>query len=196
VQPDPKNLRVSDAEREHVVALLQNAVGRGMLDLTEFTERSDTALAARTRGELNAVLVDLPGLIHSEAAVPTPVVAPPSAALTVRADRGVTSRRGRWSVPAVIDVHCHMGKTTLDFTRAQFEQTGVAVRLDVRAGLVELRVPAGSWVSADEVAVLGGAVRHHGHARPGHGDSPRIEVTGQIQGGMLSIKHLRRGLFG
>jgi hypothetical protein len=75
-EPDPaenerhrqRNLRVSDSEREHVVGLLQRAIGRGMLDLDEFTERTDVALAARTRGELNAVLVDLPGLTHREAA--------------------------------------------------------------------------------------------------------------------------------
>ncbi|MGY2063205.1 DUF1707 SHOCT-like domain-containing protein, partial [Nocardia gipuzkoensis] len=57
-----RELRVSDIEREHVGALLQRAVGLGMLSLGEFTERMDTALAAKTRGELNAVLVDLPGI--------------------------------------------------------------------------------------------------------------------------------------
>ncbi|MBM4602617.1 DUF1707 domain-containing protein, partial [Rhodococcus hoagii] len=59
---EARDLRVSDAEREHVGALLQRAVGQGMLSLGEFTERMDTALAAKTRGELNAVLVDLPGM--------------------------------------------------------------------------------------------------------------------------------------
>ncbi|GAB4589756.1 DUF1707 SHOCT-like domain-containing protein [Nocardia sp. IFM 10818] len=57
-----RDLRVSDVEREHVGRLLQRAVGLGMLSLGEFTERMDTALAAKTRGELNAVLVDLPGI--------------------------------------------------------------------------------------------------------------------------------------
>ena len=59
---DARDMRVSDAEREHVGQLLQRAVGQGMLSLGEFTERMDTALAAKTRGELNAVLIDLPGL--------------------------------------------------------------------------------------------------------------------------------------
>lgn len=59
---DPKDLRVSDAEREHVGELLQRAVGQGMLSLGEFTERMDTVLAAKTRGDLNQVLVDLPGI--------------------------------------------------------------------------------------------------------------------------------------
>ena len=53
---------MSDAEKEHVGQLLQRAVGQGMLSLGEFTERMDTALAAKTRGELNSVLIDLPGM--------------------------------------------------------------------------------------------------------------------------------------
>ncbi|WP_430334279.1 DUF1707 SHOCT-like domain-containing protein [Rhodococcus sp. ACT016] len=79
---EARDLRVSDAEREHVGRLLQRAVGQGMLSLGEFTERMDTALAAKTRGELNAVLVDLPGMqmdpAYTNVAHPSVVPAPPS----------------------------------------------------------------------------------------------------------------------
>ncbi|MGH3785806.1 MAG: DUF1707 SHOCT-like domain-containing protein [Pseudonocardiaceae bacterium] len=51
---EPHDLRVSDAEREHVGELLQRAVGQGRITVDEFTERMDAAMAARTRGELNA----------------------------------------------------------------------------------------------------------------------------------------------
>jgi len=60
---NPRDLRVSDAEREHVASLLHRALERGLLDLAEFSTRVDAAMAARTRGELNAVLVDLPGVV-------------------------------------------------------------------------------------------------------------------------------------
>ena len=59
---DPKDLRVSDAERAHVMSLLEKATGRGLITLAEFSDRSSTVIHARTRGELNAVLLDLPGL--------------------------------------------------------------------------------------------------------------------------------------
>ncbi len=59
---DPRDLRVSDAERSHVLQLLERATGRGLIDIGEYTERSGRVIEARTRGELNAVLVDLPGL--------------------------------------------------------------------------------------------------------------------------------------
>ncbi|GAA5106207.1 hypothetical protein GCM10025762_10110 [Haloechinothrix salitolerans] len=64
---NPRDLRVSDAEREHVVSLLQRAIGRGLIDLDEFTERTDIAYNAMTRGQLNIVLADLPGLVHVDA---------------------------------------------------------------------------------------------------------------------------------
>ena len=59
---DPKDLRVSDAERAHVMSLLEKATGRGLITLGEFSERSSAVIASKTRGELNAVLLDLPGL--------------------------------------------------------------------------------------------------------------------------------------
>ena len=59
---DPRNYRVSDAERAHVMALLEKATGRGLITLGEFSERSAIVITAKTRGELNAVLLDLPGL--------------------------------------------------------------------------------------------------------------------------------------
>lgn len=56
---DPQ-MRVSDADREHVVAELQRQVAEGRLSLDEFSERSARAYSARTRGDLVAVTADLP----------------------------------------------------------------------------------------------------------------------------------------
>jgi hypothetical protein len=56
---DPQ-LRVSDVERQRVVAALQAHTAAGRLSLDEFGERVDRALAAVTRAELSAVTSDLP----------------------------------------------------------------------------------------------------------------------------------------
>lgn len=53
-------LRASDAEREQVVSLLSDHMATGRLDPAEFEERMTSAYAARTRGELDALLTDLP----------------------------------------------------------------------------------------------------------------------------------------
>jgi hypothetical protein len=44
------------------MSLLEKATGRGLITLGEFSERSAVVITAKTRGELNAVLLDLPGL--------------------------------------------------------------------------------------------------------------------------------------
>jgi hypothetical protein len=53
-------LRIGDAERERAGVLLREHVGAGRLDLAEFETRIGQVYAARTRGELDAVLADLP----------------------------------------------------------------------------------------------------------------------------------------
>ncbi|MGI5126921.1 DUF1707 SHOCT-like domain-containing protein [Pseudonocardia sp. CA-107938] len=58
----PEDLRVSDAERNHVQDHLRRAHEAGQLDIAEFDERVQSAWAARTRGDLDRVTADLPAL--------------------------------------------------------------------------------------------------------------------------------------
>ena len=54
------DLRASHEERERVVDQLRIHAGEGRLELDELEERIDAALKARTRGELVALMRDLP----------------------------------------------------------------------------------------------------------------------------------------
>jgi uncharacterized protein DUF1707 len=53
-------LRVSDAERDIIVTELGQHYQDGRLNQGEFDQRVGAALAARTRGDLDALVVDLP----------------------------------------------------------------------------------------------------------------------------------------
>lgn len=53
-------LRASDAEREAAVRALRTAAEEGRLDTDELEERVAAAYAAKTRGELTALMQDLP----------------------------------------------------------------------------------------------------------------------------------------
>lgn len=53
-------LRASDTDRELTAAALRLHYGHGRVSLEELSERLGVALAARTQGELDAVLRDLP----------------------------------------------------------------------------------------------------------------------------------------
>jgi len=58
-QSDPA-LRASDADRERVAERLREHVGAGRLSMDELSERLETVFAARTLGELEPPLADLP----------------------------------------------------------------------------------------------------------------------------------------
>src|SRR5918993_802601 len=77
---DHKAMRASDADREHVAEVLRAAAGDGRLTLAELQDRLEALYAARTYGELEPVISDLPGSTMPSAdglapsqALPTPV---------------------------------------------------------------------------------------------------------------------------
>lgn len=69
-QKDRAQLRASDADRAAVAQRLQHAVDEGRLDLTDFDERLRDAYAARTYGELEKLVADLPAPAPAAPAVP------------------------------------------------------------------------------------------------------------------------------
>lgn len=68
------NIRASDEEREHTIELLRGHMLDGRLDSDELDERVDLAWKARTYGDLDAILADLPS--EPEAAPPVADVPP------------------------------------------------------------------------------------------------------------------------
>ncbi len=57
--PSPR-LRISDRDRESALTALGEHLSVGRIDLDEFGDRSAEVTAAKTRGELSDVFVDLP----------------------------------------------------------------------------------------------------------------------------------------
>jgi len=57
----PASLRASDADRDRVAERLRKAAGEGRLLTEELEQRLETAFSARTYGQLDALLADLPG---------------------------------------------------------------------------------------------------------------------------------------
>jgi uncharacterized protein DUF1707 len=57
---DSARMRASDEDRDRVAGLLQEHHAEGRLTAEEFSERMDAALHARTLGELDELLADLP----------------------------------------------------------------------------------------------------------------------------------------
>lgn len=181
---DPRDLRVSDAEREHVVSLLNKAVGRGMITLDEFTTRTDTALCAVTRSDLNAVLVDLPGMVNND-------LASVGSRVELKNTMGTTVRKGAWVVPPELIVRNTLGSTDLDFTEATMPLS-VVIDLDVSLGSVKIVVPEGASVDINGVEVTAGDIKDK--VRNGVGE-PHFILRGAVRGGSVLIKHKKKALW-
>jgi hypothetical protein len=85
--PSPE-LRIADADRDRTVEQLRAAAAEGRLDPDELEERVSKALTARTQGELDALLADLPK--------PSVAVAQPARSLVLR------ERTAAFLVPNVV----------------------------------------------------------------------------------------------
>ncbi len=86
------DMRASDADRDAVLSDLSEHFQVGRLTADEFEDRTGQALAARTWGELKALLQDLPGTRPG----PQAPVATPSAAAPQR-------RPGHWApIPVAV----------------------------------------------------------------------------------------------
>src|SRR5699024_4733932 len=59
-RPEHADVRVGDKERTHVLELLSAHFADGYIDVHEFEERTGHAATARTRGDLDSLLKDLP----------------------------------------------------------------------------------------------------------------------------------------
>jgi DUF1707 SHOCT-like domain len=75
-------MRASDADREHVAERLREAAAEGRLLAEELEQRLATALRARTYGELDPIVADLP---VKRAPQRTPRIARPLLALAIAA---------------------------------------------------------------------------------------------------------------
>jgi Domain of unknown function (DUF1707) len=80
------SIRASDADRDRIATALRENLAAGRLTTEEFDERLDQALSAKTLGELEGLMADLPGTGISQRASPSPD----------RAEGDRPSRRGRF----------------------------------------------------------------------------------------------------
>src|ERR1700741_1193733 len=102
--------RISDADRNGTLRRLHNAVALGLIDIDEFEDRSPRGSTARTRGELDTLVGDLPG---------------PGAIVTSAADRvelrgwlGSLKRHGEWILPTRLALVPRGGSGGIDLAHA------------------------------------------------------------------------------
>jgi len=142
--------RVSDSERDHVVAMLRDHLAVGRLTLDEFSERTGSALTARTRGELDAVLADLP-----VASGPLPQAARRRARRWIVAIMGQSESKGRWRPGEHTSVVAVMGECHMDLRRAEIDGPEVVITAVGIMGSVDIVVPEGIDVELTGLSIMG-----------------------------------------
>jgi Domain of unknown function (DUF1707) len=183
-------LRASHVDRDRVVEQLRVAAGDGRLTAEELDERLETALTARTYGQLAALTTDLP-------TVPDSAPGPPEPKDLARIDcRGSSMKRdGRWLVPQRMEVRVTGGSVTLDFTEAVILRPSLLIDADVSAGRLTLVTKPGVVVDTDEVAAEGSYLKVQAHRGPEVPVILRIQVSGKVSGGHITARPPRRAFW-
>lgn len=130
--PSSHELRASDADRERIAQVLQDAHADGRITLDELEERLGVLYSARTLGELATLTGDLLPADQQ----PLTLDDRPVSAIFKKEQRG-----GRWVVPAELGVTAMFGTTTLDFRDAILQNRRVVINATLVFGGLEIHVP-------------------------------------------------------
>jgi hypothetical protein len=178
-------LRVSDADRNGTLRRLHNAVALGLIDISEFEERSAQVSVARMQTDLEMLVDDLPG--------PGAIVTSAADRVELRGWMGSLKRHGEWIVPTRLALVRRMGSVDLDLTNARFAGPVVVIELDMVRGSVDLRLPTGASASIDDVTVYAGSARDRRKDAPAEG-TPHVVLTGRVVMGSVNVRGPKRPL--
>jgi hypothetical protein len=189
-------VRASDADRDRVADILRDALAEGRLDAREHSERLDAVYAAKTMGELEPLVRDLPaapGGSDRPHPAPRPAHGGPSHPAAVTTDNAVaifggSTRKGRWRVASRINAFALFGGVDIDLTQATFEHREIVINATAVFGGIDIKVPENVSLRGQGAGVFGGyEVRPH-DADP---DAPVVIVRGAAVFGGVDAKPKR-----
>ncbi|HEY6472235.1 MAG TPA: adenylate/guanylate cyclase domain-containing protein [Acidimicrobiales bacterium] len=178
--------RVADADRDRTVTMLREHVVEGRLTLDEFSQRMGAALEARTRGDLDAVMADLPAP-SSTSSLPATVGTPRKTSRWHIAVMSGHSTRGRWRIGGKTKAVAVMGGCDMDLRSAEIEGPEVEITALAFWGGINIIVPEGFDVDLRGFSFMGGRSLRLKDVPIVRG-SPRIVVRGFAVMGSVEVK--------
>jgi hypothetical protein len=157
--PEPGGIRASDADRDRIADILREAMAEGRLTAEEHAERVDLVYRARTVGEFEPLVRDLPtqGGAAGRPASPhgggSQVPAGPAENLV--AVFSSSARRGRWRVGGRTNAFALFGSVDIDLTEALFGQRLTVVNATSIFGSVEIKVPENISLRGSGTGIFG-----------------------------------------
>jgi hypothetical protein len=173
---DLPDLRASHADRDRVVDTLRVAAGDGRLSAEELDTRLESALSARTRGELAGLTADLPA-----------AAAEGQDLLVIDQHGGRYVREGRWPVPARIELRIRECRVTLDFTHAVITSYVLRIEADLVHGKLFIVSSPGIVIDTDGLNLVYSKLKLH--SRNAAAD-PRLRI--ELAGKLLHAKVIER----
>jgi len=203
---DDRSLRASDDDRERVADVLRQAAGEGRLTLAELQDRLEALYAAKTYGELEPVVSDLPsGRLPRPAATAAPPARAAREAVGVpgrvggapgsrvaKAVFGGVTRKGQWVVPSDYNVTAVFGGVELDLRDARLESHEISIEIKAVFGGVDVVLPDDVTAVVDGTGIFGGFADEASgrHAPPG---APVVRIGGKAVFGGVNVKRGTHG---
>ncbi|NUR61554.1 MAG: DUF1707 domain-containing protein [Catenulispora sp.] len=178
--------RVSPEEREAAAERIRVAAGEGRLSLEELEARLEAALSARTYGELDALVDDLPVRADLAASGAGAGAVPESVRLAV--SHGHLERVGGWVVPRRLVVELAFASAYLDFRSAVIPASGLEIWFQAVRSKIVLAVPGEVGVAVQELGRHRGKVVQRGGRGGVVGAGAGIRLTGDLQRSKLTVK--------
>ncbi|MFJ6439527.1 DUF1707 domain-containing protein [Streptomyces sp. NPDC091649] len=191
-------IRASDADRDRIADILREAMAEGRLTADEHAERIDLVYRAKTVGDLQPLVRDLPAASGSTAPRPgsQPYAYGPAGsdgpADNLVAVFSSATRKGRWRVGGRTNAFALFGSVEIDLTEALFGQRLTVINATSIFGSVDIRVPENISLRGNGTGVFGTfEVRTLESADP---EAPVVVVNGYSVFGTVEARP-KRGTF-
>jgi len=171
------NLRVSDAERDVTLKVLNEHAAVGRLTLDELEERAGKAIAAQTRGELAALTTDLPQEGGAPAVQRPAVAGERKPVHWMIAILGGGHRRGRFRAVGSINAVGILGGDEIDLREAELEGGELRLNLFSVLGGANVYVPDSIEIEMGGFSILGGNEVKGSERLPRQG-APIVRIRG------------------
>lgn len=183
----------SDEEREATVARLSVACKEGRLTLEEYSDRIGQAYAARTRGDLEPLVRDLPPQPAGDVAQTVPASPAPSAGQKEWHVTPIGGLRqyGHWRMERETVSISLVGGMRLDLREAELAAPEVTLTKVSLIGGVRIALPPGIRVEVSSFSLLGG--RRIDVDEPTSPNAPVLHIRAfSLIGGVRVQRTLRR----
>ncbi len=182
LDPEMRDVRVGDADRNQAAAEIDIAYADGRLTLNEHNDRIADVFKARTYGDLAELTKDLRGVAKP---AKSPQVLPAgSIATRIVAFMGDRKYTGRLSVPEDMLIKVILGDVKIDLTHTSLPAKVHHMRLKVVMGDVKIWVPAGVHVVDETECFVGDSKIRGLDASP---PCPTLVLSGTIVMGDLKV---------